>query len=289
MESAIGVFDSRDRAEEAVKELKRYVPEDCIIFLTRSENEAKTLGSELGTMVGGFTGGAAGMSAGVIAATLLVPGLGPVFALGFGAAALLGLAGAGAGSAVGKAVTHDAETAQPTPDEKCTEEAAFFRDVLKEGRSLIVVRTESPELANSVSRVLDRLGMGMQSRTPVKMQLTTRHVGDVAIVNVSGRITVGEGNVVLRETFRQLIEEGTSNIVLNLAQVDFIDSGGLGELVRIYATFRNRSGKLRLANLTRHVADLLQMTKLSAVFEIERDEASAIRSLSGDATSRSVA
>jgi anti-sigma B factor antagonist len=286
MESAIGVFDSRDRAEEAVKELKRHVPEDSIIFLTRSENEAKTVGGELGTMVGGFTGGAAGMSAGVIAATLLVPGLGPVFALGFGAAALLGLAGAGAGSAVGKAMTHDAEAAQPTADEKCTEEAAFFRDVLKEGRSLIVVRTESPELAQSVSRVLDRLAMGMQSRTPVKMQVTTRHMGDVAIVDASGRITVGEGNVVLRETVRQLTEEGTRNIVLNLAQVDFIDSAGLGELVRIHVTVRNQGGKLKLANLTTHVAGLLQMTKLSAVLDIERDEASAIRSFSSNAASR---
>ena len=92
METAIGVFASRDRAEEAVKELKQHVPEDSIVFLTRSETEAKTVGKELGTFVGGFAGGAAGMSAGVVAATLLVPGLGAVFALGFGAAALLGLA-----------------------------------------------------------------------------------------------------------------------------------------------------------------------------------------------------
>src|ERR1700681_655890 len=207
MESAIGVFASRDQAEQAVKELKQHVPEDSIVFLTRSENEAKTVGKELGSFVGGFTGGAAGMTAGVVAATLLVPGLGPVFALGFGAAALLGLAGAGAGSALGKAIAHDEGTPQPTPDERWSEEAAFFREVLKEGRSLIVVRTESQELAASVSGVLDRLGMGMQNRTPVKMQMAIRQVGDVAVLDMRGRITLGEGNVVLRETVRELTDK----------------------------------------------------------------------------------
>src|SRR5579884_2428026 len=100
METAIGVFASRDRAEEAVRELRqRGVPEDSVNYLTRSETEAKTIAKEFGTYVGGFMGGAAGMSAGVLAATLLLPGIGPVFALGFGAAALLGAAGAGTGRA----------------------------------------------------------------------------------------------------------------------------------------------------------------------------------------------
>src|SRR5207245_8218494 len=83
---------------------------------------AETVGKEFGAYVGGFVGGAAGMSAGVVAATLLLPGVGPVFALGFGAAALLGLAGAGAGSTVGSAVSDDAEAPKPTRDEKCSED-----------------------------------------------------------------------------------------------------------------------------------------------------------------------
>ena len=284
MESAIGVFASRDQAEQAVKELKQHVPEDSIVFLTRSENEAKTVGKELGSFVGGFTGGAAGMTAGVVAATLLVPGLGPVFALGFGAATLLGLAGAGAGSALGKAIAHDEGTPQPTPDERCSEEAAFFREVLKEGRSLIVVRTDSQEVAASVSGVLDRLGMGMQKRTPVKMQMATRHVGDVAVLDLRGRITVGEGNVVLREAVRELTDKGNKKIILNLSQVHYIDSAGLGDLVRVHTTVRHQGGKLKLANLSKQVEDMFQTTRLSAVFDIERDEASAIRSLSGDAS-----
>ena len=99
METTIGVFASRDEAEGAVKELlERGVPEESIVFLTRSESEAKTIAKELGTFVGGFLGGAAGMTTGVVAATLLLPGIGTVFALGIGAAALLTGAGAGAGA-----------------------------------------------------------------------------------------------------------------------------------------------------------------------------------------------
>src|ERR1700745_2379767 len=84
-------------------------------------------------------------------------------------------------------VAHDSQAPQPTPDEKCSEDAAFFREVLKEGRSLIVVRTESQELATSECAVLDRLGLGMQNRTPVKMQTSTRHIGDVAVLDITGR------------------------------------------------------------------------------------------------------
>ena len=283
METAIGVFASRDRADEAVKELMQHVPGDSIVFLTRSESEAKTVGKEFGTFVGGFAGGAAGMSAGVVAATLLVPGLGAVFALGFGAAALLGLAGAGTGAALGKAIAHDTQAPQPTPDEKCSEDAAFFREVLKEGRSLIVVRTESQELATSACGVLDRLGLGMQNRTPVKMRTTTRYIGDVAVLDISGRITLGEGNVMLREIVRELADKGNKKVVLNLGEVQYIDSSGVGELVKTHTTVRNQGGQIRLVNLNKRVHDLLQITRLSAVFDIERDEASAIRSLGGQA------
>src|SRR5437879_9491722 len=183
METAIGVFASRDNAEEAVKELReRSVPEDSIVFLTRSENEAKTVAKEVGAFVGGFVGGAAGMTTGVVAATLLLPGVGTVFALGFGAAALLGLAGAGAGSTVRSAVSHDAEAPKPTPDEKCSEDVIFFREVLKEGWSLSVVRTESHEIATSACAILDRLGLGMHGPTPVKMQTAIRQLDRKSVV-----------------------------------------------------------------------------------------------------------
>jgi anti-sigma B factor antagonist len=280
METAIGVFTSRDHAEGAVKELReRGVPQESIVFLTRSESDATNLAKEFGAYVGGFAGGAAGMTAGVLAATLLLPGVGTVFALGFGAAALLGVAGAGAGAAASSAATHDADAPQPTTAEKSSEDVAFFREVLKEGRSLIVVRTESQPLATSACEVLDRLGLGMQNRTPVKMQTSTRHIGDVAVLDISGRITLGEGNAMLREIVRELVDKGNKKIILNLGEVQYIDSSGIGELVRTHTTVRNQDGQLRLVNLNKRVNDLLQMTKLSAVFDIERDEASAMKSL----------
>jgi len=282
METAIGVFSSRDHAEEAVKELRQNgVPEQSIVFLTRSENEAKVIAKEFGTYVGAFTGGAAGMTAGVVAATLLLPGVGPVFALGFGAAALLGLAGAGAGSTVGSAVTHDAQAPQPTPDDKCPEDVAFFREVLKEGRSLIVVRTDSQEIATSACSILDRLGLGMQGKAPVKMQTKSRQIGNITVLDISGRITLGEGNVILRDIVRDLADKGTKRIVLNLGEVNYVDSSGVGELVKTHTTIRNKGGELKLANLNKRVHDLLELTRLSAIFDIQKDEASAIKSFGG--------
>jgi anti-sigma B factor antagonist len=292
METAIGVFTSRDNAEKSVKELReRGVPEDSIIFLTTSEREAHTIAKELGTFLGGFVGGAAGITTGVMAASLLLPGIGTVFALGVGAAALLtgAGAGAGAGAALGSAATHNADAPKPATADRSSEDIAFFREVLKEGRSLILVRTESKELASSACEVLDRLGLGIEERTPHKMQSTTRHIGDVAVLDISGRITLGEGNIMLREIVRELSDKGNRKIVLNLGEVFYVDSSGVGELVKTHTTVRNQGGQLRLVNLSKRVNDLLQMTRLSAVFDIERDEASAIKSLGGDVNSRAVA
>ncbi len=291
METAIGVFTARDHAEKAVKELlERGVPDESIVYLTLSESEAKTIAKELGAFVGGFVGGAAGITTGVLASVLL-PGIGTVFALGLGAAALLtGTgAGAGAGAAVGSVATRELDAPKPTTADRSAEDTAFFREVLKEGRSLIVVRTESKELATTACEVLDRLGLGMQNRTPVKMQTTTRHIDDIAVLEISGRITLGEGNVMLREIVRELIDKGNKKIVLNLGEVQYVDSSGVGELVKTHTTVRNQGGQLRLANLTKRVNDLLQMTRLSAVFDIEPDEASAVASLRGDIPSQAVA
>ena len=276
VETAIGVFSSRDSAEEAIKELRqRGVPEQSIVFLTRSESEAKSLAKEFGAYAGGFVGGAAGLTTAVVATSLLLPGIGLVFAMGLGAAALLGGAGAGAGTgaAVGSAAAHDPEAPQPTSpwDEKSSEDVAFFREVLKEGRSLIVVRTESKELATSACSVLDRLGIGMQGSAPVKMQISTRQLGEVTVVDISGRITLGEGNVMLREIVRDLADKGNKRIVLNLADVGYVDSSGLGELVKAHTTIRNKGGELKLANLNKRVHDLLQATRLYAVFDIQKD------------------
>ncbi|MGB9284901.1 MAG: STAS domain-containing protein, partial [Candidatus Sulfotelmatobacter sp.] len=178
---------------------------------------------------------------------------------------------------------------KPTASEKCPEDVAFFREVLKEGRSLIVVRTESQELAATACSTLDRLGFGMEKQTPQRMQTNTRQVGDVVVVDISGRITLGEGNVILRDMVRELADKGSRKIVLNLGEVNYVDSSGIGELVKTHTTMRNQGGKLRLVNLNKRINDLLQMTRLASVFEIELDEASAIRSLGSDAAPKAVA
>src|SRR5208282_2694818 len=126
--------------------------------------------------------------------------------------------------------------------------------------------------------VLDRLGIGMEGRSPIKMQTATRQVGGVTVLDISGRITLGEGNVILRELVRDLAEKGHKRIVLNLSEVQYIDSSGVGELVKSHTTIRNRGGELKLTNLNKRVHDLLQMTRLAAVFDIQKDEARAIES-----------
>ena len=279
MHTAIGVFSARDAAEAAFRELlEREVPQEEIVFLTRSEGEGATVAKELGATVGGFMGFAGGMSAGVGAAVLLaVPGIGQVVALGFGAAALLGLAGAGAGSALGKAASGKGEVA-PTPEEKCAEDVAFFREVLAEGRTLIVVRTGSDDVATRANDVLNRRGIAIQEHTPVKLQMSTREVSGISIIDVSGRIALGEGSVMLRECVSELAGKGRRRILLNLHNVGYIDSSGLGELMKAYTTIRNQGGQLKLVDVSKRVHDLLHTTKLDLVLEIEADEATAVQS-----------
>jgi len=285
LETAIGVFSSRERAEQAVQELlDQKVPQEAIVFLTRSEAEATSVGKELGATVGGFMGFATGMSAGVGAALLLVvPGIGQVFALGFGAAALLGLAGAGAGSAIGKSAAGSSPVAEPTPEEKSSEDVTFFREVLAEGRSLVVVRTESHETASVANGILNRLGIGIKEHIPVKMQTATRQIEDIAVVDVRGRITAGEGTLILREVVRELMDKGNKKVLLDLYEVGYVDSSGLGELVKTYTTVRSHGGQLKLVRISKRVHDLLQMTKLHAVFDIQPDEATAIQSFEAPA------
>jgi anti-sigma B factor antagonist len=280
METAIGVFAARERAEEAVKSLlDQRVPKDSIVYLTRSESEAKSIGQELGAYTGGFVGGAAGLSAGVAAATLLaIPGIGPVFALGFGAAALLGLVGAGAGAAAGGRASRDHDAPAPTNEDESSEDTAYFRQILNEGHSLIVVRTESAQIATSACHVLDKHGMSMKKGATQKSNVTTRQLGDATVVDIVGRIALADGSGQLRDVIRVLMEQGKKHIVLNLAGVDFVDSSGLGELVRTHASVRTHGGQLKLVNPSKHVHDLLKMTKLDRVLDIEQDEASALNS-----------
>jgi anti-sigma B factor antagonist len=103
-------------------------------------------------------------------------------------------------------------------------------------------------------------------------------VDGVTVVELSGRITLGEGSVQLRDAIRDLIAKGQRHILLDLGDVNYIDSSGLGELVSAYTTAKNQGAALKLLKLTKKVHDLLQLTKLYTVFDIYDDEASAIAS-----------
>jgi len=110
------------------------------------------------------------------------------------------------------------------------------------------------------------------------MKIGTRQVDGVTILDLSGRITLGEGSVQLRDAVRDLLSKGQKHILLNLADVSYIDSSGIGELVSAFTTVRNQGGELKLLKLTKKVHDLLQITKLYTVFDVKEDEASAIGS-----------
>jgi len=112
----------------------------------------------------------------------------------------------------------------------------------------------------------------------VSMKATIRQVDSVVVVDISGRITLGEGCTQLRELIRDQLAKGNKRILLNLADVSYIDSSGIGELVSAYTAVSNQGGQLKLLNLTKKVHDLLQITKLYTVFDIHDDEAKAISS-----------
>jgi anti-sigma B factor antagonist len=112
----------------------------------------------------------------------------------------------------------------------------------------------------------------------VSVKLTSRHVGDVAVIDAAGRITLGEGASDFRETIRDIVSKGNKKVLLNLGDVSYIDSSGIGEMVSGFTTVTNSGGQLKLVGLSKRVKDLLQITKLYTVFEVFDDEAEAVRS-----------
>lgn len=112
----------------------------------------------------------------------------------------------------------------------------------------------------------------------MSVKLTTRQVGDVTVIDAAGRITLGEGASAFRDIIRDLAAKGDKKLLLNLAEVSYIDSSGIGELVSGFTTVTNHGGSLKLVGLSKRVKDLLQITKLYTVFEVFDDEAQAVRS-----------
>jgi len=107
------------------------------------------------------------------------------------------------------------------------------------------------------------------------MKIETRYVGDVRVLDCSGKITLGEGTMAVRNSVRDILKSGGKQIILNLADVNYIDSSGIGELVSTYTTVTNNGGKLKLLNLTKKIQELLAITKLMTVFQVFDDEKTA--------------
>lgn len=279
MQTSIGVFATRPEAENAVRELIDVkVPREAISFLTPevSAEESTGVAKTMGAFVGGAVAGGAGLSAGLAAATLLVPGVGPILAIGIGAAALLGVGGAAAGHAAGRAIEEslEAEESEHRPD------FTFFRKVLHEHHSVVVVRAETEDLHQKACGVLDRLGIHSptQEGKPSASKMSTREVSDITVISLNGRLALGQGSGEFRNLVHQLVGQGRRKFLIDLADVTYIDSSGLGELVGAMTTVRNAHGAFRLTKLSSKVSELLRMTHLDKVFEVKNDEAEAIRS-----------
>jgi anti-sigma B factor antagonist len=112
----------------------------------------------------------------------------------------------------------------------------------------------------------------------VSVKLQSRQVGDVTVIDAGGRLTLGEGASAFRDLIRELLAKGQNKIVLNLAEVSYIDSSGIGELVSGFTTAASNGGTLKLVGLSKRIKDLLQITKLLTVFDVYDDEAEAVRS-----------
>jgi anti-sigma B factor antagonist len=110
------------------------------------------------------------------------------------------------------------------------------------------------------------------------MHIEQRSVGEVTIIDLKGKMTLGEGDELLRDKVNSLIQQNLKKLVLNLAEVPYIDSAGLGEIVRTYTTVSRHGGQLKLLNLTKRITDLLAITKLLTVFETFDNENDALRS-----------
>lgn len=109
-----------------------------------------------------------------------------------------------------------------------------------------------------------------------ELNITERQAGDVTILDMSGKVTIGEGSVALRNAVRRLLQEGKKKVLLNLAGVGYIDSSGIGELVSSYTTVSGAGGQLKMLNLTQKLQDLLAITKLLTVFDVYDDEGEAL-------------
>jgi anti-sigma B factor antagonist len=128
------------------------------------------------------------------------------------------------------------------------------------------------------------LAAGQKESAPMSLKINVRESGNVVILDLNGRITIGEEAASLRDTIKEHLDSGQKNILLNLAEVSYIDSTGLGQFVGSFATVTSRGGQLKLLNLQKRPQELMQITKLVTVFETYTNESTAVRSFAAAAT-----
>ena len=271
MKTAVGVFSSLDRAEQAIRALlKNRVPPERITFLTRSEPEANRIGNHLYTESGLRDAGTPARFS-----VISVSGIGPVLVQGPDVSDIFDQPRDHSPTYRAPA-SNDPWRQTPVPHGS-DEDATFFRRMLNDGCSVIVVRTDSNQIAMAACEVLDKLSLGIGKTPAGKGHVSVRQVPGAAIATFSGKLALDDGCLLLRETIRAFLDGGQSRILLNLERLDFLDSAGLGELVRTHVAVRSRGGQLTLINPSPNVRHLLHITKVDHVFDIAPDELTAMQ------------
>jgi anti-sigma B factor antagonist len=266
MKTAVGVFSNLDRAEQAIRTLlKNRVPPERITFLTRSEPEASRMGKHLESETALRDAGSPARFS-----VISVSGIGPVLVQGPDVSDIFDQPARDHGP------TNDPWRQTPVPHGS-DDDAAFFRRMLNEGCSVIVVRTDSNQIAMAACEVLDKLSLGIGKTPAAKGQVSVRQVPGAAIAAFSGKLALDDGCLLLRETIRAFLDAGQLRILLNLERLDFLDSAGLGELVRTHVAVRSRGGHLTLVNPAHNVRQLLHVTRVDRVFDIAPDELTALQ------------
>jgi anti-sigma B factor antagonist len=272
MKTAVGVFSNLDRAEQAIRTLlKNRVPPERITFLTRSEPEASSIGKHLVSETGLRDAGTP-----VRFSVISVSGIGPVLVQGPDVSDIFDQPTRDHGPTYRAPAANDPWRQTPVPHGS-DDDAAFFRRMLNEGCSVIVVRTDSNQIAMAACEVLDKLSLGIGKTPAGKGHVSVRQVPGAAIATVSGKLALDDGCLLLRETVRAFLDAGQLRILLNLERLDFLDSAGLGELVRTHVAVRSRGGQLTLVNPAHHVRQLLHVTRVDRVFDIAPDELTALQ------------
>lgn len=273
MHTTVGIFATRERAEEAlVRLLENHIPEYRIVYLTRSEQDAATVSGRMNERDFAASKSQARETG------RLTPNPSPVFALGFGDKTPLPSTHPPFGLSAGDPALLDSLVASAS-----SEDRDFFQRVLDGGNSAVVVRTNSAMSAAAVCEIFDTFALHMRRSGSTPTSVILRRLSGGALAEFSGKIALGEGTALLRESIQNLVQFGYLHILLDLEHVDYVDSAGLGELVRSLVTVRGHGRTLKLVGPSAGVLRLLQMTRLDRIFEIVADQPAALRALQASA------